>query len=212
MTLYALSLLALFLGIGCMVLIAGFWLRSLYESVEREKEEYADSIDQARKAATPRRPKLPLWLMTALLSLCVIAARAAVPAPHTIALADAPDGIGQWLTIAGFLLGLVIAAMQAINFIRGSKIQTPLEVRETLKFTSAAAMTRHCEKQDADLRRIEKHAEETIGEVRKELHNLGREVSDMNGRSELNAQRLERLEHLLTELLQRMSQTPVRPR
>jgi len=206
---YALALAALLLALGCIVVVAGCWLRSLYRSVEEEQELQIDSVDQARKAATRRRTQVTTYKSQVIISVLVYssammsAARAAVPAPQALAAAEAPSGTEQWLTILAFLLGLVIAIMQVVNFLRGSKIQMPLEVRETLKFTSADAMTRHCKKQDEDLRRIEQHAEETVGEIRKELHNLGREVSDMNGRSEQRDKRMERMEHLLTELLQR---------
>ena len=129
-----------------------------------------------------------------------------LPTAHadTLAASDAPRGTENWLSILGWCVALLLGLLKLREAMNGTKIQQPLTVQESAQYATASAFSRHCSKQDADLSEIRRDNAEAVKSLASELHNLSREVSDINGRSEVNFERLERVEKMLAELLQRL--------
>ena len=128
-----------------------------------------------------------------------------------LAASEAPQGTEHWLAILGWCLALLLTLLKVRELLNGTKIQQPLTVQENAQYATASAFSRHCQKQDSDLSEIRRDNAEAVKSLASELHNLSREVSDINGRSEVNFERLERVEKMLAELLQRLPLTN-RPR
>ena len=175
------------------------------------------TAERVRLVTTKCAKSAKEWVRRALwISICccgivmsaVMPAQAGEPAQASaLAAAEAPEDLGKVLAVAAFVMTLILLALQIRGHLSGTKIQQPLTVQASDKFATASAFSRHCEKQERDLLRIEQFSTEKIAEVAEQLHQLSREVSDISGRSEINTKRMERMEQQLVEILQRLPRT-----
>jgi len=126
------------------------------------------------------------------------------PLALILAADNAPAGAIEWLNVLGWALAGLLTLLKVREALNGTKIQQPLTVQEHAQYATTSAFSRHCQKQDADLSEIRRDNAEAVKALANELHNLSREVSDINGRSEVNFDRLERVEKMLADVLQRL--------